>query len=182
VTGTVTNFNADNHTFMMTPTQYVVLPRSASPFPIHAHFVDSESKKRWGSEGPRVAVGSTITFAGFMERIVRDRNIDKTLAFVEIEVTSVAYLFNRPNASISPTRGILLFYFILLLIWKLFSRINWSSFGISNTVELWRSSWFILYVFCGCRKKKASWNVWWWKEIETPEDRWRKRRVNFPRW
>jgi len=87
VMGTVTNFNTEDHTFMMTPTQYVVLPRAASPFPIHAHFVDSESKKRWGTEGPRVAVGSTITFAGFMERIVHNCNINRTLAFVEIEVT-----------------------------------------------------------------------------------------------
>jgi len=92
----------------MNPTQYIGLLHTPSAFPIHAHFADSESKKRWGNDGPRVAIGSTITFGGFMERIMRERDIDRTLSFVQIEVTNIAYLSNLSNNPSSPTRA---FYF-----------------------------------------------------------------------
>jgi hypothetical protein len=67
VTGTVTNFDTNDHTFTMTPNQYIVLTHSSLPFPIHAHFADWESTKRWGRDGPKVTPGSTITFGGFFE-------------------------------------------------------------------------------------------------------------------
>jgi hypothetical protein len=98
VAGTVTTFDADYHTFTMTPTQYIRLIHGSSPFPIHAHFVDWESKKRWGPNGPKVTVGSTITFGGSLERVVRERNIERSLSFAEVEVASVSYLSNRGNA------------------------------------------------------------------------------------
>ena len=40
MTGTVASFNADDHTFAMTPNQYIVLTHSSLPFPIHAHFAN----------------------------------------------------------------------------------------------------------------------------------------------
>ena len=67
MTGTVTKFNSGGHTFTMTPLQYVVLTHTTSPFPIHVHFADSNSKKRWGAEGPRVAIGSSITLGGSLQ-------------------------------------------------------------------------------------------------------------------
>ena len=66
-TGTVTKFDSGDHTFTMTPSQYVILTHTTSPFPIHAHFADSDSKKRWGAEGPRVAIGSSITLGGSLQ-------------------------------------------------------------------------------------------------------------------
>ena len=47
VTGTATSFDADDHTFTMTPSQYIVLTHSSLPFPINAHFANWDSKKRW---------------------------------------------------------------------------------------------------------------------------------------
>jgi hypothetical protein len=67
ITGTVSKFDTEDCTFTMAPTQYVILTHTTSPFPIHAHFADSNSKKRWGAEGPKVAVGSTITLGGSLE-------------------------------------------------------------------------------------------------------------------
>ena len=66
ITGNVTKFDVDERSFTMTPTQYIILTHMTSPFPIHAHwhFVDSNSKKRWGPEGPKIAVGSTVTIGG----------------------------------------------------------------------------------------------------------------------
>jgi hypothetical protein len=104
ITGNVTKFDIDNRTFTMTPMQYISLTHTTSPFPIHAHFVDSESKKRWGAEGLKVAVGSTITIGGFLQRVVRQHTIDRPLEFAQVEVTNVAYLATRSNLSTSPTR------------------------------------------------------------------------------
>ena len=85
----------------MTPTQYTILQHSTSPFPITAYFADPESK-RWGNNGPRVTVGSTITFGGHLLRITRERNIDRTLSFAEIEVHNITYL-SIPNIPDSPS-------------------------------------------------------------------------------
>ena len=104
VTGTVTTFDAEDHTFTMTPNQYIVLSHCTLPFPIHARFANWESKKRWGPEGPKVTVGSTVTFGGLLERIVRERTIDRRLEFADIEVASIAYFGTRANLTISPTR------------------------------------------------------------------------------
>ena len=86
VTGTVTSFNADEHTFTISPTQYIVLSRTSLPFPIHAHFANSSSTKRWGSEGPKVFVGSTITFGGLLEKVVCERTLHKRLEYAQVEV------------------------------------------------------------------------------------------------
>jgi len=110
VAGTIASFDSEDHTFTMTPTQYIGLIHASSGFPIHAHFVDRESKKRWGSNGPKVAVGSTITFGGFLERVARERDINKSLSFAEVEVTNIAYLSNRGNNFVSPGR---MFFFFL---------------------------------------------------------------------
>jgi len=104
VTGTVASFNADDHTFAMTPSQYIVLTHSSLPFPIHAHFANWDSKKRWGPDGPKVTVGSTITFGGLLERVVCERNINKRLELAEVEVTSIAYFGTRGNLTAPPLR------------------------------------------------------------------------------
>ena len=61
ITSNVSQFDADEHSFTITPTQYIILTYTASPFPTHAHFADTNSKKRWGADGPKVTVGFTIT-------------------------------------------------------------------------------------------------------------------------
>ena len=104
VTGTVTSFDAENHMFAMTPNQYIVLTHSSLPFPINAHFADCESKKRWGSEGPKVTMGSTITFGGLLQRVVCKQNINKKLECAEVEVSSIAYFGTCGNLSTSPAR------------------------------------------------------------------------------
>lgn len=104
VTGTVTNFNAEDHTFTMTPNQYIVLTHSSLPFPIHGHFANWDSKKRWGPEGPKVTVGSTITFGGLLERVICERNINQKLECAEIEVASIAYFSTRGTLPAPPSR------------------------------------------------------------------------------
>ena len=105
VTGSVAKFDSESRSFTMTPTQYVVLTHSTSPFPIHADFADCTSKKRWGTEGPRIAVGSSITLGGSLQRIVREHNIDKPLQFAQVEVANIAYLGStRGNVSMSQIR------------------------------------------------------------------------------
>lgn len=104
VTGTVSTFDANAHTFTMTPSQYIVLTHSSLPFPIHARFANWDNKKRWGPDGPKVTIGTTITFGGFLERAVCERNIDRRLEFADIEVTNIAYFGTRTNLTASPTR------------------------------------------------------------------------------
>lgn len=102
VGGTVSNFNPDNHAFTITPTQYIALSHTSSAFPIHGHFIDSDSKKRWGSNGPKAAAGSTVAFGGFLERVSRERDMERSLAFAEVEVTNIAYLSNRGSTFTTP--------------------------------------------------------------------------------
>ena len=91
----------------MAVSQYIALQRASSMLPIHAHFVES---KRWGDgKTPKVTVGSTVTFGGFIERIVQEANVDRTLSFIQIEVGNIAYLSNRANPPISPSRMLLNF-------------------------------------------------------------------------
>jgi hypothetical protein len=92
ITGTVTKFDYDDRSFTMTPTQYIILTHTTAPFPIHGHFADSGSKKRWGADGPKLTVGSSITLGGSLQRIVREHTIDKPLQFAQIEVVNIAYL------------------------------------------------------------------------------------------
>lgn len=109
VTGNVTTFDTENRTFTMSPTQYIILTHTTSPFPIHAHFIDSDSKKRWGAEGPRVTIGSTITLGGSLQRIAREHsNIDKPLQFAQVEVMNIAYLTTRGSLASSSSRMIIL--------------------------------------------------------------------------
>lgn len=104
VTGNVTKFDSEDHSFTMTPTQYIILTHTSSPFPIHAQFADSNNKKRWGADGPKVAVGSTITLGGSLQRVVREHNIDKPLQFAQVEVANIAYLGTRGNLTSTPIR------------------------------------------------------------------------------
>ena len=76
VTRCVTTFNVKDRSFTISPTQYIALTHTPSPFPIHAHFADSSSKKRWGSDGPKVTVGSTVTLGGLLQHVVRQHTID----------------------------------------------------------------------------------------------------------
>ena len=89
LTGTVSSFDTDEHTFTMTPSQYNVLSRTSLPFPIHAHFANSSLTKRWGAEGPRVTVGSTISFGGLLEKVVCERTTDKRLEYAQVEVSFI---------------------------------------------------------------------------------------------
>ena len=104
VTGTVTSFNADERTFTICPNQYIVLSRTSLPFPIHAHFANSSSTKRWGSDGPKVFVGTTITFGGLLEKVVLERTKEKRLEYAQVEVHYITYFGAPPNLSTSPTR------------------------------------------------------------------------------
>jgi hypothetical protein len=49
-------------------------------------------KKRWGVEGPRVSVGSTVAFGGLLEQIVREHTSDRVLQFAQVIVANIAYL------------------------------------------------------------------------------------------
>ena len=104
ITGCVTKFDIEDPSFTMSPTQYIILTHSTSSFPIHAHFADSNSKKRWGTDGPKVTVGSTITLGGSLQRLVRDHNTDKALQFAQVEVINIAYLGIRGNLTTTSIR------------------------------------------------------------------------------
>lgn len=97
ITGNVSQFDSEDRSFTITLTQYIILTHTASPFPIRAHFADTNSKKRWGPDGPKVVVGSTITLGSSLQRVVRQRNIDRTFEFAQVEVTTIAYLGTRGN-------------------------------------------------------------------------------------
>jgi len=81
----------------MSPSQYTALTHSATPFPIHGYFVES---KRWGEgKKPKLFLGSAITFGGIIDKIHRDRDIDRPISRVEIEVLTVCYITTQPNSS-----------------------------------------------------------------------------------
>ena len=76
-------------------------PCTNYPFPIKAHFADSGSKKRWGNEGPKVVVGSTITIEGSLQH-----TNERIFQFAQIEVTNITYLGSihaNPQGSFSST-------------------------------------------------------------------------------
>jgi len=89
-TGTVDQFNGEDRSFVMTPKQ----------------FADWHSNKRWGADGPKVTVSTTITFSGFFQRVVRERTLDRTLEFIEVEVASIAYLSTCSNLTTNSPTGI----------------------------------------------------------------------------
>jgi hypothetical protein len=108
ITGSVTKFDQEERSFTMNPTQYVILTHATAPFPIHANFADSGSRKRWGAEGPKVAIGSSVTIGGSLQRIVREHDIDRTFQFAQVEVANIAYLgTTRTNLPTSLTRTFL---------------------------------------------------------------------------
>ena len=129
VTGTVAQFNADDRSFTMTPNQYTVLAHFYSVLPIHGHFGDWHSNKRWGTDGPKVTVGTTITFSEFFERVVRERTLDRTLQFVQVEVITIAYLGTCTNSSTS------IFFFFEDNITNSIYFFS-TCFGISKMVEM----------------------------------------------
>jgi hypothetical protein len=66
--------------------------------------------KRWGDgKKPTLSLGSTIAFGGFIDRIRRERSIDKAMLSMEIEVANIAYITNCPNTQNSPSRRYFLF-------------------------------------------------------------------------
>ena len=97
VTGNVSEFDTNDRSFTITPTQYIILTHTSAPFQIRGHFADTDSKKRWGTDGPKVAVGSTITLGGSLQRVVRQRNLDRSFEYAQVEVTTIAYLGTRGN-------------------------------------------------------------------------------------
>ena len=106
ITGNVNTFDINECSFTMTPTPYAILTRSNSPFPIKAHFADSGLKKRWGNDGPKVIVGSTITIEGSIQRVTRDHSNERIFQFAQIEVTNITYLGSvhaNPAGSTSST-------------------------------------------------------------------------------
>ena len=110
VAGNIRSFNSDDRTFTMAPFLYASLTRESPIFSIQAHFVDSE--KRWGSHGPKVTARSIIAFAGCLERIVRECDVDRSLSFIQIEVLNIAYLSTRRDTFTSPTHMIFFSLFL----------------------------------------------------------------------
>ena len=100
VTGIITNFDTEDHSFNMCPTQYIALPHTTSPLPLHGYFMES---KQWG-DGKKLtlSLGSTIAFGGFIDRIRREHSIDKAMLSMEIEVANIAYIATRLNTQNSP--------------------------------------------------------------------------------
>lgn len=86
MTGTVTRFDADDHTFAMMLNQYIVLTHSLLPFPIYAHFTNWDSKKRWGPDG------STITFGNLLERLYVNRTLTRDLNLLKLRSPALLIL------------------------------------------------------------------------------------------
>jgi hypothetical protein len=80
----------------MLPSQYIALTHTSSSFPIHGHFLES---KRWG-EGrrPKLFAGTSLSFGGFIDRIHRERNLNRSLSQVEIEVVSFSPTPTAPTS------------------------------------------------------------------------------------
>ena len=133
VTGVITDFDQTDHSFNMCPTQYIALPHTTSPLPLHGYFVES---KRWGEgKKPTLSIRSTIAFGGFVDRIRRERNVEKPISSMEIEIANIAYISNRPEPSPNrehPTIKIRSTHKTHTTAY----RIQHSSNNITNTMEL----------------------------------------------
>ena len=134
ITSNVSQFNPDDRSFTLTPTQYIILTHTTSPFPIWAHFADTNSKKRWGTDGLKVAIGSTITLGGSLQQIVRERNIDRTFEFAQVEVTTIAYLITQSNLAGPPSHNTLN---CIIYIHSLFFISLEDQFGSPKTKKRW---------------------------------------------
>ena len=90
VTDVVSSFQTSDHSFDMSPSQYTALTHTSSPLPIHGHFIES---KRWGEgKKPKLFNGSSVSFGGFVDRIHRERDLNRTLSQVEVEVLTVSFI------------------------------------------------------------------------------------------
>lgn len=98
VAGTIGSFNSNDRTFTMAPSPYTGLTHELPTISIHVHFLESE--KRWGSQGLKVKAGSMITFRGCLERIVCKCDTDRSLSFVQNNMT---YLTTHRDAFTSST-------------------------------------------------------------------------------
>ena len=65
---------------------------------------NSSSIKRWESEGPKVFVGSTITFGGLLEKVVCDHTTNKRLEYaqLEVKVDHITYFSTHSNLTMTP--------------------------------------------------------------------------------
>jgi len=70
--------------------------------------------KRWGDgRKPKVVVGSTVAFGGFINRIARERNFDRTVSAIEVEVTTIAFLSTQAISHFNPSRNFPSLLFLL---------------------------------------------------------------------
>jgi hypothetical protein len=139
VTGSITNVSQSDHSFDLSPSQYIALPRCSSPFPIHGYFVES---KRWGeAKAPKMFVGSTVAFGGFIDRIKRHREDNNPVCAIHVEVVNVAFITTPSTSQFLPNRKTpsSLSYFFLPPLYS-FSRTLNSIINLSFTMELSKSN------------------------------------------
>lgn len=118
----------------MAPSQYIAVPHCSSTFPLHGYFVES---KRWGDrKTPKLFVGSTIAFGGFIDKIRQERDIDCTVAAVNIEVITIAFLPTHTTFQSNPSSQYLDFYLFLILTSFSTRRPQHSIQNITITMEL----------------------------------------------
>jgi hypothetical protein len=73
----------------MSPAQYTALTHSSTSFPIHGHFIES---KRWGEgKKPKLFTGTSVSLGGFIDRISRERDHNRSLSQVNVEVLTVSF-------------------------------------------------------------------------------------------
>jgi hypothetical protein len=106
--GSVTDFDSSNFTFSLNPSQYINLPHSSLDCHLFCFF-DSESKK-WKNKKPMPTTGSTISITGFLTRVKRGFNQNRTL---HIELDNIAYLSRTSSSGPSASLSQRLFLFTL---------------------------------------------------------------------
>ena len=91
----------------MTPSQYTGITRSYTPLPILGHFVES---KRWGEgKKPKLFSGSTVALGAVIEKIHRERDINRAISQVDIEVITISYISTQTHPS--PASHCIIFLF-----------------------------------------------------------------------
>jgi hypothetical protein len=104
--GSITRVTPNDNSFNISPSQYIALAHCSSNFPLHGFFLES---KRWGDKKtPKLFIGSTIAFGGFIDKIRRERDVDCTVAAIYIEVVTISFL-STLSTSQSSTIGLSLF-------------------------------------------------------------------------
>ena len=86
-----------------------------------------------GVKVDRSVVG--LAFGGFIDRIRRDRNVDKPISSMEIEIANIAYISNRPEPSPNREHPTIKFWSTHKTHTTAY-RILHSSNNIANTMEL----------------------------------------------